>query len=125
MRRLPDIFATEEIVVDGDGVLGSWGRWHDTIMLWGEVLGRQHPQPVRKSGCVAQLSAPFVEWMMGLPEGWASEELDNTPAMRVVGNGVVPLQAARGIAHGKQSVLPLGAPRRTDSLGVATGLGEA
>ena len=114
MRRLPDIFATEDIVVDGDGVVSSWGRWDETITLWGEVLGRSHPQPVRRPGCVAQLNAPWVEWMMGLPEGWVSDELDNTPAMRVMGNGVVPLQAARGVGHAKQSELPLGLPARLE-----------
>jgi len=40
------------------------------------------------------LSARFVEWLMGLPSGWVTAALPNTRALRVLGNGVVPQQAA-------------------------------
>jgi hypothetical protein len=32
--------------------------------------------------------------MMGLPEGWVADLLPNRKALRVLGNGVVPAQAA-------------------------------
>jgi len=45
------------------------------------------------------LSAPFVEWMMGYPEGWVTDVLDRrTDALRCLGNAVVPQQAAYALA---------------------------
>ena len=46
-----------------------------------------------------QLSARFVEWLMGLPDGWVTQVpgLTRTQQLRVLGNGVVPQQAARGV----------------------------
>jgi DNA (cytosine-5)-methyltransferase 1 len=38
-----------------------------------------------------------VEWLMGLPEGWVCDHLDRRPALRAVGNGVVPQQAAAAL----------------------------
>lgn len=38
----------------------------------------------------------FVEWMMGLPEGW-TEGLSRTQALRALGNAVVPQQGAHAI----------------------------
>jgi DNA (cytosine-5)-methyltransferase 1 len=45
---------------------------------------------------VARLSPPFVEWMMGWPEGWVSEPglgLSRAQQVRCCGEGVVPQQA--------------------------------
>ncbi|MEM9134312.1 MAG: hypothetical protein AAGE88_18330 [Actinomycetota bacterium] len=36
--------------------------------------------------------------MMGLPAGWVTDHLNRRPALRVLGNGVVPQQAAAAIA---------------------------
>jgi hypothetical protein len=44
-----------------------------------------------------QLNAPFVEWMMGLPEGWVTDIIPNRRALHTLGNGVVPQQAAAAI----------------------------
>ncbi|MBX6721991.1 MAG: DNA cytosine methyltransferase, partial [Dactylosporangium sp.] len=44
------------------------------------------------------LSPSFVEWLMGLPAGWVCEiGLPRTVALRVLGNGVVPHQAAAAL----------------------------
>jgi DNA (cytosine-5)-methyltransferase 1 len=44
------------------------------------------------------LSHFFVEWMQGLPEGWVTGcGLSRTQALRVLGNGVVPAQAAAAV----------------------------
>ncbi|MFI6324809.1 hypothetical protein ACIBG8_45305 [Nonomuraea sp. NPDC050556] len=42
-----------------------------------------------------RLAACFVEWMMGLPNGWVTNVpgLSRTAQMRALGNGVVPQQA--------------------------------
>ena len=37
----------------------------------------------------------LVEWMMGLPEGWVTDlGLSRTAELKMLGNGVVPQQAA-------------------------------
>jgi hypothetical protein len=48
----------------------------------------------------AQLAPPFVEWMMGLAPGWVTgcPGLSRNDMLAILGNGVVPLQAAEGIA---------------------------
>jgi DNA (cytosine-5)-methyltransferase 1 len=40
-----------------------------------------------------RLNPPFVEWLMGFPEGWV-DGLPRTAALRCLGNAVVPQQAA-------------------------------
>ena len=43
----------------------------------------------------SQLSSRFVEWMMGLPEGWVTGVgLSRSQELKMLGNGVVPQQAA-------------------------------
>jgi DNA (cytosine-5)-methyltransferase 1 len=45
-----------------------------------------------------RLNPVFVEWMMGLPDGWVSSRLEaRTRALKVLGNGVVPQQAAAAV----------------------------
>jgi len=45
-----------------------------------------------------RLSPVFVEWMMGLPPGWVTEfGFTRKDAFRLLGNGVVPQQAALAI----------------------------
>lgn len=51
--------------------------------------------PERRQG--QQLNAPFVEWMMGLPEGWVTDIIPNRRALHTLGNGVVPQQAAAAL----------------------------
>jgi DNA (cytosine-5)-methyltransferase 1 len=42
----------------------------------------------------------FVEWMMGLPAGWVTGTgLSRTQALKVLGNGVVPQQAAAALCQ--------------------------
>lgn len=41
-----------------------------------------------------RLNPVFVEWMMGLPEGWVTGHgLSDSQALKLLGNGVVPQQA--------------------------------
>ena len=36
----------------------------------------------------------FVEWMMGLPEGWVTDiDISRADQIKALGNGVVPQQA--------------------------------
>ena len=41
-----------------------------------------------------KLNAKFVEYMMGLPEGWVTDTgLSRAQQLKMLGNGVVPQQA--------------------------------
>jgi hypothetical protein len=68
------------------------------VARWEQRLGRAVPEPTqpgRHSKPV--LAPPFVEWLMGLPDGWVTDPdlaVPRTAALRVLGNGVVPQQAA-------------------------------
>jgi DNA (cytosine-5)-methyltransferase 1 len=73
----------------------EWGPYGPAIHRWETILGRSAPAPT-ETGTRGQprLSARVVEWMMGLPAGWVTDmPLSRTAQMRLLGNGVVPLQA--------------------------------
>ena len=54
--------------------------------------------PPRREGGKPQLSARFVEWMMGLPDGHVTDlDLSREQQLRMLGNGVVPQQAALAV----------------------------
>jgi DNA (cytosine-5)-methyltransferase 1 len=54
---------------------------------------------VRRGWWGAQLNPLFVEWMFGLAPGWVTSVpgLSRNDMLKILGNGVVPLQAAEGI----------------------------
>lgn len=74
---------------------GRWGQYAPAIARWEQVIGRPAPEPTEpgRSG-QPRLSPQFVEWLMGLAPGWVTDHLPRNPALRVLGNGVVPQQAA-------------------------------
>ena len=60
------------------------------------LTGRPAPHPAPDG----RLSPEFVEWMMCLPAGWVTGHgLSRTAAVRMLGNGVVPPQAAAAIGE--------------------------
>jgi DNA (cytosine-5)-methyltransferase 1 len=76
----------------------SWGKFEAAIRRWEETFGREAPAPTKPDGkeCAHRLSADFVEWMMGLPEGWVCSPelgLKRNDQLKALGNGVVPQQA--------------------------------
>jgi DNA (cytosine-5)-methyltransferase 1 len=78
-----------------------WGPYAAAVARWEHLLGRPVPQPTQpgRHGKPV-LAPPFVEWLMGLPEGWVTDPalgLPRTRALRVLGNGVVPQQAAAAV----------------------------
>jgi len=78
----------------GNGSEG-FGVYQPAIQRWSGQLGRQSPNPLDGDG---RLSHHFVEWMMGLPEGWVCDVgLSRTAALKMLGNGVVPQQAALAV----------------------------
>jgi DNA (cytosine-5)-methyltransferase 1 len=74
----------------------DWGKYESAIRRWEEEFGCVAPQPTEpgRNGGV-RLSPVFVEWMMGLPEGWVTGlDIPRTHQLKLLGNGVVPQQAA-------------------------------
>jgi hypothetical protein len=73
-----------------------WGGYAAAVARWELLLGRPVPEPTQagRHGKPV-LAPPFVEWLMGLDDGWITGlGLPRTAALRVLGNGVVPQQAA-------------------------------
>lgn len=80
---------------------GRWGRYGPAIARWETVLGRPAPDPTEPGRTGKPRLAPrFVEWMQGLDDGWvtAVPGLSRSAKIRLLGNGVVPLQAAYAYA---------------------------
>lgn len=68
----------------------SFGPYEPAIRRWETVINRPAPIPVDEKG----VNPVFVEWMMGLPEGWVTDlGLSRTAELKMLGNGVVPQQA--------------------------------
>ena len=78
----------------------EWGVYGPAIHRWERALGRVAPAPTapgRRGG--QQLAPQFVEWMMGLPAGHVTDVsgLSRNEMLKVLGNGVVPHQAAEAV----------------------------
>lgn len=74
----------------------SWGKFEPAIRRWEQILGRPAPAPTKPDGKddSHRLSSLFVEWLMGIPEGWITDVgLSRVDELKACGNGVVPLQA--------------------------------
>lgn len=75
----------------------EWGQYSPAIARWAFVLGRCAPSPTEPGARGGQrLSPRFVEWLMGLPDGWVIDVpgLSRNEQLKALGNGVVPQQAA-------------------------------
>lgn len=70
----------------------DWRQFGPAIERWERHMGRAAPAPLVDG--TRQLNARFVEWMMGLDDGWVTDIILNRRALKVLGNGVVPQQAA-------------------------------
>jgi DNA (cytosine-5)-methyltransferase 1 len=77
----------------------GWGPYAGAVARWECLTGRPAPAPTQP-GIHGKpvLAPPFVEWLMGLDEGFVTGlGLPRTLALRVLGNGVVPQQAAAAL----------------------------
>jgi len=63
-----------------------WGVYEAAVRRWEEVLEREAPTPTDEKG---RLDPPFVEWMLGYPEGWFDVDgVSRTRKLRALGNSV-------------------------------------
>jgi DNA (cytosine-5)-methyltransferase 1 len=75
-----------------------WGDYASAIHRWETVTGRPAPDPTEpgRNG-PPRLASRFAEWMHGLPDGYVTGLVDRNAALRLVGNGIVPLQGAAAV----------------------------
>ena len=78
----------------------DWGEYAAAVRRWSSVLGRTAPYPTEPGRTGRpRLAAAFVEWLMGLPEGWVTGvAVSRAAQLRALGNGVVPAQAATAVS---------------------------
>lgn len=65
-----------------------WCQFAPAIAAWTQILGRSAPEPTEPNAAGNyRLSARFVEWMMGLPDGYvtATSGVSRSAAMRLLG----------------------------------------
>lgn len=75
----------------------AWGPFELAIRQHERTFGRSAPKPTDDAGWIDPL---FVEWMMGLPEGWVTDvDIPRSAQLRILGNGVVPAQGAAAYAN--------------------------
>ncbi len=78
----------------------GWGLYGPAVHRWERVLGRSAPPPTEPGRTEPRLSPRFVEWLMGLPDGWVTGcGISRSAQLRALGNGVVPQQAAAALRH--------------------------
>lgn len=75
--------------------LGPHRRRVQRGMRHADTIGREPPDPTVGK----RLNPAFVEWMMMLPQGWVTDvDISHTAQLRILGNGVVPPQAAEAFS---------------------------
>jgi len=71
-----------------------WGKYAPAIARHAAMLGRPAPDPTEPGPKGnPRLSARFVEWMQCHPDGWVTDLVSRTDALKALGNTVVPPQA--------------------------------
>lgn len=72
-----------------------WGKYAEAIALWEQVTGNPAPEPTESGPRGGRRLSPLLpEWMMGLEPGYLTKEAPRNQALKLAGNGVVPLAAA-------------------------------
>jgi len=77
----------------------AWGEYEPAIRRWERVLGYPAPLPAEPGpSSRPRLSAAFAEWM-GLAPGFVTglPGIPRTHQLKIIGNGVVPQQAAAAL----------------------------
>ena len=94
-QRRPVAMGTQQRPTERRSRQADYGPYTGAVEQWEHILGRPAPAPTDDK---RRLSPRFVEWMMGLDEGWVCDVgLSRTAALKMLGNGVVPQQAALAV----------------------------
>ena len=86
----------------------AWGEYGPAIRRWEHVLGEPAPPPAEPGPAGrARVSAVFAEWMMGIPSLVTGVPgIPRTRQLKIIGNGVVPQQAAAALRLLIQAAVP-------------------
>ena len=103
-RQLEQCKGTQDESIRGltsnGGTTTTWGDYAPAIDRWQHVIGRPAPAPTIQRAGRDRLNPVFVEWMMGLPEGWVTGHgLSASQELKMLGNGVVPQQARAAVSQ--------------------------
>ncbi len=82
------------------GALRRWGRYAGAIARWERITGRPAPAPAILNERGPAPAPAFVEWLMGLSEGWVTDSeygLTHAQQLTALGNGVTPRQAVAAL----------------------------
>jgi len=86
-----------ELLLNGIASVNQRGDYAPAIARWESVLGRPAPAPTEPNAKGGhRLSPRFVEFLMGVPEGWVCDVpgITRNQALKALGNGIVPQQCA-------------------------------
>ena len=85
-------------MADQSWVTAEGADYGPAIRRWEAILGRPAPLPTEPGDRRnRRLNPVFVEWLMGLPEGWVTGlGLPRNQQLKILGNGVVTRQAVEG-----------------------------
>lgn len=86
----------------GNEMTLRWGDSAPAILTWAMLTGHTPPPIVGdRKDYRAETTTEFIEWMMGLPEGWVTgvPGLTRNQQLKALGNGVVPQAAATALTH--------------------------
>jgi hypothetical protein len=91
----------------GQGTV-AWGEYEPAIRRWEHLLGCPAPPPAEPGPSGRpRLSAAFAEWMMGIPSLVTGVPgIPRTRQLKIIGNGVVPQQAAAALRLLIQAAVP-------------------
>lgn len=93
---------SDELLLNGIAFHQRFGQYASAIRRHEIAFGRVAPEPTAPTGRngAHRLSSRFVEWMMGLPDGWVTGcGLSRSAELRILGNGVVPAQATAALTE--------------------------
>lgn len=85
-------------IIDAD-LTDSWSDYRPAIRRW-ESRSRPAPEPTepnKRGG--RRVNVAFVEWMVGMPEGWVTDSrLSRQDQLWIIGNSVVLQQAVAALS---------------------------
>jgi DNA (cytosine-5)-methyltransferase 1 len=93
----------EELLLPGIAKENLFGKYQPAIRRWELTLnGAPAPAPTEpNTKGNPRLNPQFSEWLLGWPAGWVTQVpgLSRNDKLRIIGNGVVPQQAAAALTY--------------------------